>query len=451
MAASRNRRRSSSGETQSQYTTVQLSGLRYGATLRAPIYEDRSDGRLLLLLASGTTLTESLLARIKRRGISQIRVHRNELQRVTTGLSVDSHSDPNQRGHRAQQATRRAEPEIQRSSNCHWERTRDSFVHKVNTHGMTAYDEASRHKSIDNFAASVAQVETLFDGLAHGEIQDAAAIAAVSSESLVRIADDLDLFVALGSTPATDKYLCKHSLQTAMLAMSIGTILGLKSSDLIELGIGCLVHDLGMLQIRQELVNAQRPLTQIEFLEITKHPILTYERLRDVKDVPNGSRLVAYQMHERLDGSGYPRRRTVNQIHRLSKIAAVADVFVALVSPRPYRPALLPYHAVEQILHGARQGQFDQSVVRALLNTVSLFPIGSYVKMNDGRVGKVIRSNRGEYTSPVVELWRPDATQWPVELIDLSASNDLSVVEAISAPQSSAAAFESMELAVQRS
>ena len=88
---------------------------------------------------------------------------------------------------------------------------------------------------------------------------------------------------------------------------------------------------------------------------------------------------------------------------------------------------------------------------RALLNTVSLFPIGSYVKMNDGRIGKVIRSNHDAYASPVVELWRPDATQWPVELVDLHASNDLSVVQAISAPQSSATAPESMELAVQSS
>ena len=425
--------------------SVKVSALRIGATLREPIYEDGNGESQLLSFETGTKLTENLLGRIKRCGISQVRVHRDEMKRVVADGSAGS------RGRDDKQATQRVNPEIQRSSSSHWGKTRDSFVNKVTTHGMTTYNSESRRKLLDSFVTSVAQVETLFEGLAHGEIDDAGTMAAVSSESLVRIADDLDLFVALGMTPVIDKYPYKHSLQTAMLATSIGTILGLKSNDLIELGIGCLVHDAGMLQIEPNVVSAKRSLNQIEFLEITKHPVLTYERLRDVKDMPSGSRLVAYQMHERLDGSGYPRRRTANQIHRLSKIAAVADVFVALVSPRPYRAGMLPYQAINQILQDTNKGQFDQSVVRALLNTVSLFPIGSYVELNDGRVGKVIRSNRDAYTSPVIEIWTPDSTQRPEELLDLNAHSDLSVVRAINEPQSSTPNLNALVLASQSS
>ena len=278
-------------------------------------------------------------------------------------------------------------------------------------------------------------MEQLFDGLAQGEVNLTAPLASVSSESPMRIADDLDMFVAMGVTPAADKYPYKHSLQTTMLAMAVGTILGLKPDELIELGIGCLVHDTGMLKLQPELVNTKRPLTKIEFLEITKHPTITFDALRDAKGVPNGSRLVAYQMHGRLDGSGYPRRRTANQIHYLAKIAAVADVFVALVSPRPYRPGLLHYHAMEQILHGSRQGLFDPGVVRALLHTVSLFPIGSYVEISDGRVGKVVRSNRDAYTLPVIEVRGAvdsnNKSECPLEIIDLRENRELSIVRVV--------------------
>jgi HD-GYP domain-containing protein (c-di-GMP phosphodiesterase class II) len=407
-----------------QFASIELSSISFGITLRTPIYKDSTDDNLTLLLATGTVVTESLLSRLGSRGISRVLVHRDEAGRIQGRPKKD-----------ARQAIERATSQIHLPANSRWTCSTDSIVHKIATHGATPYDAVNLQRFAKKFDASLRQVEQLFDGLSQGDVNLAAPLAAVSSESLMRIADDLDLFISMGLTPATDKYPYKHSLQTAMLAMAVGTILGLKPDELIELGIGCLVHDTGMLKLNPELVNANRPLTKIEFLEITKHPTLTFDALRDAKGVPNGSRLVAYQMHERLDGSGYPRRRTANQIHYLAKIAAVADVFVALVSPRPYRSELLHYHAMEQILHGARKGLFDTTVVRALLHTVSLFPIGSYVEISDGRVGKVVRSNRDAYTSPIIEIrgavGSADAPECPLEIIDLREDRELTIVRVV--------------------
>ena len=125
------------------------------------------------------------------------------------------------------------------------------------------------------------------------------------------------------------------------------------------------------------------------------------------RDEPLSGALPSKPAEWQRETTRLPCHRSAAQIHPLAKIAAVADVFVALVSPRPYRPALLHYHAMEQILHGARQGLYDTAVVRALLHTVSLFPIGSLVEINDGRIGKVLRSNRDAYTSPVIETEIP--------------------------------------------
>ena len=212
----------------------------------------------------------------------------------------------------------------------------------------------------------------------------------------MQAAEDLDLFVCLGINPPSDDYPTRHSLHVAMLAMAIGAIAGWDEATLIELGIGCLIHDVGMERVRGVNPRDSRVFSRSEFEEIAKHPVYTLELIRQQPDrIPPASRIVAYQMHERCDGSGYPRGRTGCQIHELAKIAAVADVYVALVSPRPHRPGTIPYHAMERILHDVKAGLLDPNVVSALLRTVSLFPIGSFVGLSDGRIGKVIRTNGG--------------------------------------------------------
>ena len=145
--------------------------------------------------------------------------------------------------------------------------------------------------------------------------------------------------------------------------------------------------------------------------------------MKEMRSVTNRSAFIAYQMHERNNGQGYPRRLEGHRIHFLSKLAAVADAYVGLVSPRPYRPALLPYYAMESMLKGVRSGLFDAAAVRALLDTLSLFPCGSYVQLSDGRIGRVIRSNRDQYTLPVVEARLADDLYAAPEVINLVESD----------------------------
>ncbi|HID23576.1 MAG TPA: HD domain-containing protein [Planctomycetaceae bacterium] len=277
------------------------------------------------------------------------------------------------------------------------------------------------------FQASLSQTANFFHELTGGGRVHDKEVTDISQEGVLQIAKDSELFISLGVTPNSGEYPMQHSLQSSMLAMSIGTTLGLTQDELIELGTGCLVHDLGMLRIDQRIYQSTSILDPIQFLEITKHPTYTFEMIRAMEGLPIGSRMVAYQTHERCNGSGYPRKRKKSQIHYLARIAAVADAFVAMISPRPYRPAYIPYHALEEIIRGTRSHLFDPEVVRALLHTVSLFPIGSYVQMSDGRVGKVIRANGEKYTQPVVELWQPNGLHGPSETVDLTKTPELTI------------------------
>ncbi|HET6423433.1 MAG TPA: HD domain-containing phosphohydrolase, partial [Planctomycetaceae bacterium] len=183
-----------------------------------------------------------------------------------------------------------------------------------------------------------------------------------------------------------------------------------------------------------------RPLQVSERLELQKHPIYAADLLNRSRNVPHGAKMVVYQMHERLNGTGYPRQRQGSQIHTLARIAAVADTFLAMVSPRSFRQGLPPYKAVEKLLFATRQGYFDPAAVRGLLHAVSLFPLGSMVQLSDGRQGRVIRGNRDRFAQPVVEVVDLSGPLPRTELIDLSQRSDLQVVSTVGEPVSQAVA-----------
>lgn len=417
MASPRTAASSSAPELESsQHVTIRLESLRPGTRLRGPIFEDRTD-RDTLLLASGTLLTPSVLQLLQSRGVCQVRVQKSDLSRIT-GQPANS-SGP-----------RTVATDDLKNPGSQFHLSSDSFFHKVEKHGAEPYDVRQTEQFLCDYRESVGQMQRLFEGMRHGDPARASSLANVSSDSLGKISKDIDLFVGMGLKPIGHGALGRHSMQVAMVAMATGTILGLKQAELIDLGVGCMIHDLGMMRIGSEMTNARRRLTTLEFLEVTKHPSITYDLLQEIRDVPTGARMVAYQMHERCNGTGYPRRRTAAQIHPLAKIAAVADVYVALASDRPWRAALTPYKAMEQIILQTRQGLFDPMVVRGLLKTVSLFPIGSCIGTNDGRVGRILRSNGELFTQPVVELWNPAAQQ--CEILDLAKAPGVEVTKSLS-------------------
>ena len=85
---------------------------------------------------------------------------------------------------------------------------------------------------------------------------------------------------------------------------------------------------------------------------------------------------------------------------------------------------MMPHFALVHWLHGVREGKFDSNAVRALLKTVSLYPIGSFLELKDGRVGRVLRAHREQYARPVIELWQSDGAQPESEIFDLSEQEE---------------------------
>lgn len=416
-----------------EYYSVGTTLLRVGIKLKAPIYDLRN----VLLLSEGQVVSPSFLRNLENRGVANVKVHESELTRLQAfqplGTATVVPDEP--RGHLAPlrtAASERLDRATCRSECLGLPPQGPAFIHDLQQHGATAYDEERREKFIRDHSQAVNQMEEVFQELSRGKGLDLHEVNAVVDEAMTNLAEDPDLFAGLGINPFSNKYPARHSLHTTMLALSIGTQLGLDRLTLRELSIGCLVHDAGMLRLDRELYGSVKRIDPVGFLEVTKHPIYVFDMLKDASNIPSRSAFIAYQIHERCNGKGYPRRREGNQIHFLSKVAAVADVYVGLVSPRPHRPGLMPYLAVERLLQGVKSGLFDRTAVRALLTTISLFPIGSYVELSDGRVGRVLRANGPKYDRPVLEVWEPRSLHLPPHIVDLSECDEtLHVVKAL--------------------
>ena len=407
-----------------QFVKAALSVLKVGVTLRSPIIDVRSD-RKILLLSAGTMITEPLLERLRERGITHVRIEQADLNQMS------GHGSPQEAAQAAPRSAielRDAYGEQQRAGQVP-DVSSSSYLHKLKDREAVKYEPANVERFARGYSESLGNVERLFECLEKDKPADGKVAASMSEQALSEIADDMDLFLALGLKPEADKYPPRHGLQTAMLAMSMGVCLRMNEQQLVDMGIGCVLHDAGMLQINQKIYQSRRPLTKAERLEITKHPQLAFSRVRSLRAVSGSALGVVLQMHERCDRSGYPRALDGRRIHLAAKIAGIADVFLALISPRPHRPGLLPYFAISQILQEVRRGVFDGLAARSLLHTTSLFPIGSYVEVSDNRVGRVIRSNGTAYARPVLELWPPRGLQEPSEVVDLAATPHLCVTK----------------------
>lgn len=197
-------------------------------------------------------------------------------------------------------------------------------------------------------------------------------------------------------------YLVSHSTRSTVLSVVLGSALKLPNHRLIELGTAALLHEIGMVRLPPQLYMASRQLSPQERKSITTHPILGYNVLKD-KQVPLAISLVALEHHERMNGTGYPRGVTGDKISLYSRIIAVACSFDAVTASRPFKEAKDGYSGMVDILKNEGK-QYDDAVIRALVYSLSIYPIGSYVLLTNGKPAQVVDVNPDNPRFPIVQI-----------------------------------------------
>ncbi|QDU60867.1 Serine/threonine-protein kinase PrkC [Planctomycetes bacterium Pan216] len=303
-------------------------------------------------------------------------------------------------------ATQRLDREIQRTRVSEIIHGGQAFRDRCRSHGAAPYEKSVVADCERVFEESLAQLNRIMGNVHCAEDQRKGVLAQATTiiKNLMRMLTvDVDVAISIASRPAEEKYLLRHSLSMATLGMAMAADLGYDESNVVLIGLSGLFHDIGMREIPAKLTQLPRRLRQQEYQDVMRHIQHTADVLH-LFQLPRSVRLACYQVHERGDGSGYPRGKTLGEIHPYARILAVADSYLALISSRPFRRAMLPYSVVEYLLRQTNEGVFDQISVRSFLQVVSLMPLGSWVVLSDDRAGRVIRTNPESWDAPVLEI-----------------------------------------------
>ena len=211
-------------------------------------------------------------------------------------------------------------------------------------------------------------------------------------------------------------YLASHSVKSTAIAVIIGTYIKLPPHRLLELGVAALLHEAGMIQFPPQIFLSNQPLNNEDRKLILSHPIIGYNMLKNLH-FPLVVNLAALEHHERENGTGYPQKLTGEKISLYAKIIAVACSYEALTNERPHKDAKDGYSGMLDLLKNEGK-QYDDTVVKALVFSLSIYPIGLYVLLSNGKKGQVVDVNPENPKYPMVQVFgeiNPDGKNKVIE------------------------------------
>jgi len=225
-----------------------------------------------------------------------------------------------------------------------------------------------------------------------------------ANDIVAELLNSRQAMIHLSDIRTHDTYTFSHSVNVCILSTITGLQLGYNTDKLKDLALGSLLHDAGKALVPLEILNKPGRLTDEEMAVMKTHTEMGFDMLRDqLAQVPLLAAHVAFQHHEKLDGSGYPRGLIDNEIHEYAKIAAIADVYDALTADRPYRKRM-PAHQAYELVVALANSHFDTTILSTFLSNVAVYPIGSFIALNTGEIGIVTNVIPKLPTRPTIKV-----------------------------------------------
>jgi len=224
--------------------------------------------------------------------------------------------------------------------------------------------------------------------------------------------------------PKNKESLARHAVHVTINALMMGRAMGFGRKPLLTLATAALFHELGMHTIPLAIREKREPLTADELKLIRQHPDIASSLLLNCGMSWLDPAMIILQEHERSDGSGYPRGLKGSAIQVSASIIGLLDFYESLINSRPHRNRITAAEATMVLI---RQGKnlFPPAVIKHFLSLYSLYPVNSYIRLNNGVVGVVIRVNPLSPMKPVIKLvadahWRPLTETQSIDLAQIS-------------------------------
>ncbi|MDI3281403.1 MAG: HD-GYP domain-containing protein [Bacillota bacterium] len=251
------------------------------------------------------------------------------------------------------------------------------------------------------FQDAVQAISEVFTDLRCGRALELPRVRRTAEAIVKQVLAQQHVLSCLGQIRDYDDYTFAHSVQVCLFAIALGRSLGYGFDDLVELGTGALLHDVGKTQIPLSLLNKPGYYNEKEYRAVKHHAAYGERILRRTEGVGVNIIRMAAEHHEWYNGAGYFRGLRGLEIHEFGRIGAIVDVYDAMTTDRSYRHRLLPHLAVEYLV-GLAGSHFDPGLTRLFVQTVAIFPLDATVELTTGEIGRIIDVQKDLPTRPVV-------------------------------------------------
>jgi HD-GYP domain-containing protein (c-di-GMP phosphodiesterase class II) len=234
-----------------------------------------------------------------------------------------------------------------------------------------------------------------------------------------------DALLSLTRIRKYDEYTFVHSLDVCIFCLSMARHMSLSRDEMLDMGIGALLHDCGKMKIPLQILNKPEALSANDWVEVRKHPLYSREIMEKSPGIPERSKELALQHHERFNGAGYPFGLQGDGIGIFGQVAGIVDFYDAITADRPYRKALQPHEGIRQIYERC-QVEFSGFLVERFIQCIGIYPFGTLVLLDTEEMGIVCGVNSETLLRPkVLVIYRNSKTPYAQPfLVDLVEKSD---------------------------
>ena len=279
---------------------------------------------------------------------------------------------------------------------------------------------SAQHSLYDSSADKVSQA---LNGVLNSEKIDHLALKFSLNNILESLTTQRQELLKLATLRRYDVETYVHMLNVSILSMFFSSRLGFDKSDVLNIGVAAMFHDIGKLSISRKLLHKAEKLSEEEFRRIKSHTLLGSEiMLKYVDSLGILPVVVAFEHHLKYDSSGYPRLPLLRKQHIASSIVSICDVYDALSQRRGYKQDYSP-DIVYNIMNKDRGSSFDPELLDKFFKFIGFWPIGAVVALNDGSIALVREENEADIRRPIIEIVSPVEKRRTADLIKDSSLN----------------------------